>query len=74
MFSKCFTQTHIDELFVLILNVVPPEYYNWNVVTKQLMHSYAADLSRVEQGNWEEVSTKDIGAGTEFALNLLLCK
>lgn len=51
---------------------LPPEYYRWESVTKVLMRTYSGEISRQDQINLQEASTKDIGAGTEFFVSLLI--
>ncbi|KAL8847487.1 MAG: hypothetical protein Q9221_007480 [Calogaya cf. arnoldii] len=51
---------------------LPPEYYKWEAYTKQLMRTYAGEISRADQNNLQETTTSDIGAGTESFVSLLI--
>ena len=51
---------------------MPPEYYNWGLHTKPLMHSYAGDIGRQDQLNLQEASTSKVSGEAELFLNIIL--
>lgn len=52
---------------------MPPEYYKWELHTKELMRSYAGEIGRADQVNLQEATTSSVSGEVDLFVNIILC-